>query len=174
MKRHVHKWYPDALEGLVCGSETIAQRMRTLFLKFSQCSELFSAPRALCQHEVMQMQARAVSFGNWWPVNFKQCSMQRPKMHVLTYVLGPMAVRQQTLGLTTEEVIEVLHAIMIMNRYSHLYRHIPNKVKRMEAEAKSVQRKSYAMNSQYMNIGELTLIAFLPTTAMVILTLTWP
>ena len=92
--------------------------------------------------------------GNWWPVNFPSYSMRKPKMHVISYVLGPMALRHRSLGLQTEQVIEVVHAMM--NRYQHLYRHITNPVQRMKAEVQCMQRKSATMNPNFVNMAELT------------------
>ena len=57
------------------------------------------------------MQARAISFGNWFPVAFPSVCMRKTKFHMLVYTIPEMVVRRWSLGLTTEQMIEVLHAV---------------------------------------------------------------
>ena len=99
LRRHVqkqaHRFGLPCTEGWLIGSNEEAQQHRAVFLKLSQCNELFKAPRALCKHEVAHFQARCFSFGNYVPVNFPTWSMRKPKLHMLLFIHPQLAVRHR-------------------------------------------------------------------------------
>ena len=148
LREHVRKQHlragSDVCEGILIGDERQAQAYRAAFMKYAQCNELHRAARTLCAHEVAQFQARAISIGHFFPSQFPQWSLatRKPKFHALTYVLPAMAVRRRTVGLSTEQVIEVLHAHW--NRRKHLYWSIKKKDDRLGAQMKDLERHTRA------------------------------
>jgi len=58
--------------------------------------------------------------------------MRKTKFHMLVYTIPEMVVRWWSLGLTTEQVIEVLHAVW--NRRKHLHCRIKNQVQQLVAQ----------------------------------------
>ena len=77
-------WSPDADKlgwtqqvasqlGWTCGSQTfgsekLAMKHFQAFNKFTQLRELYRPTRCMCKHEIAQHEARAASYGNWYPV----------------------------------------------------------------------------------------------------------
>ena len=61
----------------VFGSNKLAQLLRTRFIKFRGCYQLYMESRHLCRHEVLKLCIRAYSYGNWLPKNFKEESLSR-------------------------------------------------------------------------------------------------
>lgn len=157
LQRHVRRQLRAAEsqdeQGYIIGSNHQAEKFSGIFRKFSQCQEIFEAPRALCKHEVAAFQARCLSIGHYFPHNFPEASTRRTKFHILTHVMPKVAVRHKTIGLSTEQVIEVLHAVW--NRRRHLYWSIKNPVKKLEAQVKDAQRQSYAMNTTKSDLKEI-------------------
>ena len=122
-------------------------------MKLALCVELFEAPRALCRHEVCAFQARAASYGNNLPCRFPSWSIRRPKFHMLTHVMPRSAVRHWTLGLNTEQAVEIFHAVW--NRRRHRHWSIRDPRAQMVAQAKDSQRRSVALNPRAHNLLEM-------------------
>jgi len=141
------------VQGVLVGSNEGAQKFRNLFMKLSLCQELFEAPRALCKHEVSNFQIRAISIGNNYPARFPTESMRRPKFHMLTYTMPRVAVKHRTVGLPSEQVIEVLHAVW--NRRQRLHWSIKNKEDQLVAQCKDSQLQSTAFNTNAVQLFEI-------------------
>ena len=52
------------------GSEQLATKYFQCFNKFRMLRELYRPTRGMCKHEVAQHEARAISYGNWFPVRW--------------------------------------------------------------------------------------------------------
>ena len=122
-------------------------------MKLSLCQELFEAPRALCKHEVSNFQIRAIGIGNNYPAHFATESMRKSKFHMLTYTMPGVAVKHRTVGLPSEQVIEVLHAVW--NRRQRLHWSIKNKEDQLVAQCKDSQLQSTAFNTSAVQLHEI-------------------
>jgi hypothetical protein len=54
--------------GQTFGSEKLAMKHFQAFNKFSMLRALYRPTRCMCKHEVARHEARAASYGNWYPV----------------------------------------------------------------------------------------------------------
>ena len=116
------------------GSVALTQKFRTLFHKLRQLRLLYRPTRPLCKHEVAALEASALSFGHWFPVNFPDSSIT-PKVHWLITHIPDIARRFWSSGQTTEQVIESFHANL--NSYGRSYACIQNTQRRFAAMTKN-------------------------------------
>ena len=98
----------NGTESKLFSSHELAQRIKTLLTKFSDCYTLYTENRILCRHEVEILVVRCCSLGCWFPVNFPKQSLRR-KFHLLTVEMPKQVRRQLTIGLLTEQTIESIH-----------------------------------------------------------------
>ena len=112
----------------------MSQKFRTLFHKLRRLRLLYRPARPLCKHEVAALQASALSFGHWFPMNFPDSSIT-PKLHWLITHITDTARRFWSSGQTTEQVIESFHANL--NSYGRSYACIQNTQRRFAAMTKN-------------------------------------
>ena len=92
----------------VFGSNKLVQLLRTWFIRFRDCYQLYMESRHLCPHEVLKLCIRAYSYGNCLPKNLKEESLSR-KFHMLTYEVPRKALMCATVGLEAENCSESIH-----------------------------------------------------------------
>ena len=122
------------LPPMMVGSFALAEKFRTLFHKLRQLRLLYRPTRALCRRKVAKLRARAVDFGNWFPLNFPDSSVT-PKLHWLIYHIPEIAERYGSVGQTVEQAIESLHANL--NVHGRHYVCIQNDLMKISAETKN-------------------------------------
>ena len=128
------------LPPMTVGSFELAEKFRTMFNKLRQLRVLYRPTRGLCKHEVAQLQARAISIGHWFPINFPNSSIT-PKMHWLIYHIPDIAYRHGSSGQTGEQAIESLHANM--NVHGRFYVCIQNELMKLASQMKNQWARAY-------------------------------
>ena len=92
-------------------SPHVVQKVNVMLHKFAAIYSLMSPSRALCQHEVLFLKIRCVSFGNWFPTNFPNENLKR-KFHVVTYHVHEKASRPRSVGMEAEHTSESIHPVI--------------------------------------------------------------
>ena len=118
----------------VFGSNKLAQLLRTWFIKFRDCYQLYMESRYLCRHEVLKLCIRAYSYGNWLPKNFKEESSSR-KFHMPAYEVPKKALMCATVGLEAKHCSESIHPFC--NKWDRFYRTVQNEKQKLALIAKA-------------------------------------
>jgi hypothetical protein len=87
------------------GDDATAAKYRRLFAALRECSQLFSAPRALCSHEIKRLEERSAALAKLWPRTFT------PKFHVMTHHMPQFARDWGSIGLASEQCVESSHRL---------------------------------------------------------------
>lgn len=88
-----------------CGDDATAAKYRRLFAALRECSQLFSAPRALCSHEIKRLEEHSAALAELWPRTFT------PKFHVMTHHMPRFARDWGSIGLASEQCVESSHRL---------------------------------------------------------------
>ncbi len=87
------------------GDDATATKYRRLFAALLECSQLFSAPRTLCSHEIKYLEERSAVLAGLWPRSYT------PKFHLLTHHMPQFARDWGSIGLASEECVESSHRL---------------------------------------------------------------
>jgi hypothetical protein len=118
------------------GCEKLAMRTFQCFNKMRLLRDLYRPSRPMCKHEVAKHEARALSYGCWFPVNYPKSTIT-PKFHIMIYEHTRMRQLHFMCGILTEEVIEALH------RQQNLMSNVTSGIKN------TAQRVNLILENQY-------------------------
>jgi hypothetical protein len=130
----------------VFGCEALAMRHYQAFRKFSALRSLYRPSRPMCKHEVAIHEARAHSYGCWYPTQHVDVGIT-PKFHVMVYEHTRMMKAHHMCGLLTEEAIEALHRNQ--NSVKNLTSCIKNQEQRLTA---GLDNQHHRMNTFYREV----------------------
>jgi hypothetical protein len=124
------------------GDDATAAKYRRLFAGLLECSELISAPRALCSHEIKRLEERSAALAKLWPRTFT------PKFHVMTHHMPQFARDWGSIGLASEQCVESSHRLF--NSLDVTFAGMTNMIFKLKSMVKRFRLRASTAVADYM------------------------